>query len=161
MAGPIVILFILFGLVSQFSGPDGTTAPPLPDPSAPLVAEPQVPSGRFTTATEVRPILEATRANWVALRDWEGQDLLYITHLWSWRCGLLQIRVGINGATPEIWPMPDCPLDSPTPAAILDSDGLPYLTFEGGSVQEIAVEITYDDLSSDSVVFSRAQVLMP
>ena len=126
-----------------------------------LVAEPQTPSGRFTTATEVKPILNATKGNWIHVREFDGKDLLYVTHLWSWRCGLLEMRVGINGNDPEVWPLPDCHLDQPSPAAILDSDGLPYAEFGLGAIAMIEIEITYDDLSTDSAKFNRQGMLIP
>ena len=126
-----------------------------------LVAEPQTPTGKFTTATEVKPILGATRGNWVGVREFNGQDLVYVTHIWSWRCGLLQLKIGINGAPPEIWPLPECHMEMPMPAVMLEEDGLPYRAFELGSVQSLQVELVYDDLSTDSASFDRAQVRIP
>jgi hypothetical protein len=126
-----------------------------------LVAEPQTPTGRFTTATEVKPILNATRGNWILVREFDGKDLLYVTHLWSWRCGLLELRVGINGNDPEVWPLPECHPDQPSPAAILESDGLPYREFGLGSIAMVEIELTYDDLSTDSAKFSRQGTLIP
>ncbi len=126
-----------------------------------LIAEPQDPSGRFTTAVEVKPILTATRGNWVAVREYGGQDLLYVTHLWSWRCGLLEIRIGLNGAAPEVWPLPACHMDQPMPGVVLEQDGLPYRGFEAGSIRSVEVQITYDDLSTDTATFERSAVLMP
>ena len=126
-----------------------------------LVAESQAPTGRFMTATEVKPILNATRGNWIHVREFDGKDLLYVTQLWSWRCGLLEMRVGINGNDPEVWPLPDCHPDQPSPAAILEDDGLPYKEFGLGSIAMIEVELTYDDLSTDSVKFSRQGKIIP
>ncbi len=126
-----------------------------------LTADPQTPTGAFTTATEVKPILNATKGNWVALRDYEGQDLLYITHLWSWRCGLKAIAISINGEPMQNWPMPTCHSGTATPNAILPDDGLPYLTLRQGAVREITIQIVYDDLSMDQMQFERAAVLMP
>ncbi|MDK3018439.1 hypothetical protein [Pseudodonghicola flavimaris] len=141
----------------------GATAPPVflaPDPSG-LVAEPQVPSGQFTTAVEVKPILTLTRANWVALRAYDGQDLLYLTQLLSWRCGLLQIRLGINGGPLQVFPLPPCHLDTAAPNAVTDGDGPIYLSYPLGAVQSVEVELTYDDLTTDRAGFPRSSVLMP
>ncbi|QFT59308.1 hypothetical protein FIU94_10770 [Sulfitobacter sp. THAF37] len=126
-----------------------------------LVAESQVPSGKFTTAAEVKPILNATRGNWVALREYDGKDLLYVTHLWSWRCGLSALAISVNDEPMQNWPLPPCHGDTATPNAILEADGLPYLSLRGGGVARVTVQIVYDDLSMDAQTFQRAQVLMP
>ena len=88
------------------AAPPAFLAPKAAAPQSGLVAEPQVASGRFLTALEVRPILNATQGNWIAVREYGGEDLLYVTHLWSWRCGLAELRIGLNGAAPEVWPLP-------------------------------------------------------
>ena len=121
----------------------------------------EVAMGKFTTAGEVRPILQATQGNWIAVREYEGQDLVYVTHLWSWRCGLTSMAVGLNGAKPALWPMPPCHLDYATPNAVLETDGLPFAVFPPGSVQQIEVVLTLDDGSEMASTFQRAQVRIP
>ncbi|WP_246253353.1 hypothetical protein [Sulfitobacter maritimus] len=76
-----------------------------------LAAEDQTPSGRFTTAAEVKPILDVTRGSWVAVRDYNGQDYVYVTHLWSWRCGLAAMAISVNDQAMQNWPMPPCHVD--------------------------------------------------
>lgn len=125
-----------------------------PPPPA-LIAEPQDATGRFTTALEVRPILAATRSNWIHVREFQGQDLLYVTHLWSWRCGLAQIRLSVNGGEPEVWPLPACHLDEGFPNMIKAEDGMPYREYPLGSVQAVTVELTYDDLGTETLNFGR------
>tara|TARA_R110002110_G_scaffold174908_10_gene378214 strand:+ start:1035 stop:1685 length:651 start_codon:yes stop_codon:yes gene_type:complete len=163
--------------VTQAPAAAGVTAsvPVLPVPTPPaapngfnmavvpagLSAEPQAPLGKFTTATEIKPILEATKTNWVAVRQYDGKDLLYITHLWSWRCGLAAIAVSVNGEAMQNWPMPPCHTDLSTPNAIQEGDGFPYLSLREGAVQTITVQIVYDDLSMDVASFDRGAVLIP
>lgn len=138
-------------------------APAFPAPAAApaLVAEPQIATGKFTTALEVKPILAATRNSWVALRDTDGIDQLYVTHLWSWRCGLIEMRIGFNGATPTAWPMPPCHMEYQSPSAILEGDGIPMQTFPYQSIQTIEVQVIYDDLTSESATFLRKNIRIP
>lgn len=126
-----------------------------------LVAEPQTPSGKFTTAMEIRPILEATKASWVAVRVYDGQDLVYVTHLWSWRCGLAAMAISINDAPLQDWPLPPCHKDLATPNAVLEQDGLPYRAMPEGSVHTVKVRVVYDDLKVDEATFERGAVLIP
>nr|WP_154665442.1 hypothetical protein [Pseudophaeobacter arcticus] len=112
-------------------------------------------SAPFTTAAEVKPILSVTKANWVSVREFDGQDLLYVTHLWSWRCGLNGMRIGVNGAEPETWPMPPCHEDQAAPNAILPEDGLPYAAFPLGSIQQITIDVFYDDLTMETLKVDR------
>ncbi|KPQ20688.1 MAG: hypothetical protein HLUCCA24_01900 [Rhodobacteraceae bacterium HLUCCA24] len=125
-----------------------------------LTAEPQVPTGRFTTALEVRPILTATQANWVAVREFDGADLVYVTQILAWRCGLLRLRWGVNGEGMQNWPLPPCEEASAQPNA-LPANALPYVRLPRGSVRTVEVEIVYDDLTEDGASFDRAAVLMP
>ncbi len=126
-----------------------------------LVAESQIPSGKFTTATEVRPILNATKGNWIAVREYEGKDYLYVTHLWGWRCGLAAMAISINNEPMQNWPLPPCHTEYSTPNAILEEDGAPLLTLKLGSVQNVAIQVVYDDLSMDIASFERGNVLIP
>lgn len=141
--------------------PPGAAPPAEPAPELPYEAEQQVATGRFLTALEVKPILAATRGNWIAVREFDGQDLVYVTHIWSWRCGLVAMHVGLNGAAPEPWPLPDCHEETNAPNAVLPDDGLPYRAFPLKSVETVTVELIYDDLSTETVTFNRQGALIP
>ena len=153
------------------AAPATATAPAIAAPTEPefnmavvpagLVAEPQTPSGKFTTAAEVKPILSATKGNWVAVREYNGKDLLYVTHLWGWRCGLHAIAISVNDEPMQNWPLPACHMKYSTPNAILEEDGLPYLSLRLGAVETIEIQLVYDDLSMDRGRFERGNVLIP
>ena len=131
---------------------------------APLRApEPQLPTGQFTTAVEIRPILDMMRPQWIGLREFEGEDLLYFTNLASWRCGLWDISYGINGApaeTPLL--LEPCHDGTAQPNALTDPVGYAvFFAFPLQSIERVDVEITYDDGTTDTAVYSRASVLQP
>jgi hypothetical protein len=117
----------------------------------------------FTTAAEVKPILDATRANWIAVREYDGKDLVYFTQVLSWRCGLAEIRYGLNGAAADtVLPMEPCYDTEATPNA-LKMEGGPeiYLSLPLQSVNSVSVVLVLDDGSELSAEFARAAVLMP
>lgn len=148
--------------------PPGAGAPSA-EMDAPTVAtqamtpEDQTPTGQFTTAGEVKPILGMTKGNWVAVRNYEGQDLLYFTHLMSWRCGLFEVRYGLNGAAPtQILPMEPCHLDTNAPNSMTQvADFLPYVTLQENSVDSVTVEVLYDDATSEVASFTRSEIQIP
>lgn len=125
--------------------------------------EPQTPTGKFTTALEVRPILGMTKSNWIGVRDYEGRDLIYFTHLLSWRCGLWDIRYGINGAAADtVVAMEPCNEDLAQPNMMVDVENfLPYVAYPSGTVQSVYVEIVFDDGTADFTRFDRADVALP
>ncbi len=165
----LIIIFFIYVVGVPYSSGTDAAAVPVPDASAVEQAtetrtpEPQDPTGRFLNATEVRPILDATKASWVAVRLYEGQDLLYFTNLLTWRCGFWEIRYGINGApVNQVLAMEPCHVDTAQPGGITDPVGFPiYLTFAPDSVQSVTVEIDYDDGTTDVATFERNGILIP
>lgn len=163
---------VVIGQNALVNGVQAAPAPAAPTPvaggdfnmavvPAGLVAEDQTPTGKFTTAAEVKPILQATKGNWVAVREYDGRDLLYVTHLWGWRCGLHAMAISVNGEPMQNWPLPNCHMKYKTPSVILEEDGPPYLRMRLGSVKTITIQIVYDDLSMDIAQFERGNVLIP
>lgn len=128
-----------------------------------MVASPTVALAEgFTTAAEVRPILEATKASWVAVREYDGNDLVYFTQALSWRCGLEAIRYGINGApAATVLEMEPCHTDTAQPNALTMESGTIYLTLPLQSVESVAVQLVLDDGTVIDASFDRKSVLMP
>ena len=114
--------------------------------------------GKFLTAAEVKPILTATKGNWIAVREFNGQDLLYFTHLLAWRCGLDGISYAVNGsADMQPWPVVPCDEDAANPAAISEDQKI-YETFDLRLIETITVKIIYDDGSEDQMEYTRKSV---
>ncbi|MCF2870164.1 hypothetical protein L0664_03710 [Octadecabacter sp. G9-8] len=140
--------------LSEGSGDDLTAA---------RAPEPQIATGKFTTALEVRPILGMTKSNWVGVREFDGRDLVYFSHLMAWRCGLWDIRYGINGAPADIVvPMEPCNDAFAQPNVMVDVENfLPYVIYPLGSVESIYIEIVFDDGGMDFAQFQRNEVRIP
>ena len=117
----------------------------------------------FTTAAEVKPILDATKPQWIAVREFDGKDLLYFTNLLAWRCGVAKIRYGLNGEAPAtVFAMEACHEGTAQPNALLMANGeLLYVTHDLGSVQTVSVEVEFDDNTKATAEYARAAILTP
>ena len=164
------LLIVVVGVMLAAAGTGGGFAEPVPYVptlmGGPRDPEPQEPSGLFTTAAEVRPVLEATQGDWVMIREYDGKDLVYFTHLLSWRCGIWEIQYSFNDLDPDsvqLLPMEPCHEGTRMPNALTDETGdfLPYVEAPLGSVEGIGVEVFYDDGTSDWVWYTRDFVLRP
>ena len=114
---------------------------------------------QFTTAEEVKPILEFTRADWVSLREYNGDDQLLFTHVLAWRCGLDRISYAVNGGKRERLVIEPCYEGETRPNDFKDKDILPYVTFTEGSVETVTVWLNYDDGSADKEDYKRKAIL--
>ena len=108
----------------------------------------------------ITPILEMTRGSWVALRAWEGAELLYFTHIEGWRCAVGGVRYSINDAAPVEWQLAPCQVGTPVPNALPDTH-LPYIRLPAGALQEITVVIEMKDGKTLDARFERAAIFTP
>ncbi|WP_425049649.1 hypothetical protein [Psychromarinibacter sp. S121] len=112
---------------------------------------------QFDSAEQVKPILKMIKPQWVSLREYDGQDLLYFTMLEVYRCGIDQIRYVINDGKPRVWETPPCEGDETF--SEIPADRLPFTTFPLQSVEKLRVELTYDDGSVEWAEYTRGDVL--
>lgn len=121
-----------------------------------LLAAGPVQAQNFTTQAEAQPIIEMTRANWVVIGTATGRDLLYFTHLLSWRCGVEEIRYGLNGAAPEtVLQMEPCHRDSNQPNAIRE---LPFVGYALGTISAVTVLVAFADGTELVQGFARSEI---
>ncbi len=60
-----------------------------------------------------RKILEQLWTAWISFREYDGQ-LVYFTHLLSYRCGIKEVRYSLGDGPPDkIWPLPPCDPSNP------------------------------------------------
>lgn len=110
-------------------------------------------------AQDAKQILSVTKANWVAVREYDGRDLLYFTNLLAWRCGVERIRFSVNGERLAPLEHEPCHEDEASPNALYSEDILPYLTYPLGSVQSVTVEVSFPDGSEERGEYQRGAVL--
>ena len=122
--------------------PDGREAGPFPitfDPDAEL-------------ERGDRRILEMTAGAWLAFGQANG-PLLYYTHLVSYRCGIREVRIGIDSTVPnKVVPLADC---DPKHPFEIPASAQPYLRLPP-KTQMVSVELTYrDGTVSETKTFRR------
>lgn len=115
-----------------------------------LTASKAAAQGAMMAPAQMRAALEATAGQWLAFRNWDGKQLVYFTHLVSWKCGIAEVRYQVNGqGGAEHFPLPAC--DPQMPFNVDAEKDAIYLTFAAGTVREITVQLTYADGSESAV----------
>lgn len=85
-------------------------------------------------------LLEITKASWVDTQTFDQQNLVYFTHLLSYRCGIQAVRYGINRDQPDqTFALPPC-----NPADPYAVEGTLYIEAPK-SLKNVVVELTYLD----------------
>ncbi|SFR43230.1 hypothetical protein [Litoreibacter janthinus] len=112
----------------------------------------------FTTSAGVKPILELIRPQWIAIRPYNGQDLLYMTTLLTYRCGIEQIRFSYNGGALQVWDGEPCYRDEASPMALKLETHLPYAVAPLESLQTVTINLLFDDGSIMEHSYTRKEV---
>lgn len=118
---------------------------------------------KFTTAAEVKPIMEQTKANWAVIKEFpeDGFEMLYLTHVASWRCGMTSVSYAINGGDLTELPLEECHESTVSPNAMVDNDFIPAIRLPMGTVQQIVISIVYDDGTIDGHMLERGNIMLP
>ncbi len=94
-----------------------------------------------------KKILEQLWTAWIAFREWEGLTV-YFTHLISYRCGIKEVRYGLDDQpAEEVWPLPAC--DPGDPHAV-PQDANIYMKIPKKTAS-MSVQLTYHDGSKSQV----------
>ncbi|MGI9416118.1 MAG: caspase family protein, partial [Hyphomicrobiales bacterium] len=94
-----------------------------------------------------KKILEQLWTAWISFREWEGLTV-YFTHLISYRCGIKEIRYGLNDGAPDtVWPLPPC--DRTNPHAVPENAKI-YMNIPTATAA-MSVQLTYHDGSVSQV----------
>jgi hypothetical protein len=94
-----------------------------------------------------RKILDMTATSWLSFREFNGL-LVYYTHLMSYRCAIIEVRVGIDSAVPDkVLKMPPC---DPRDPSVIPHDANPYLKL-APQTRSVSVELTYRDGSVSEI----------
>lgn len=116
----------------------------------------------FTTAAEVKPILQATKPQWIAVRVYDGKDLLYFTNLLSWRCGLSEISYSVNGAEAELFEMEPCYAETAQPNALkAETLDAILVSYAPETVETVDLTVKFDDDTVETASYTRAAILIP
>ncbi|MEP3347914.1 MAG: hypothetical protein ABJN34_02785 [Litoreibacter sp.] len=112
----------------------------------------------FTTSVGVKPVLELIRPQWIAIRPYDGQDLLYMTTLLTYRCGIQQIRFSFNGGELQNWEGEPCYRSEASPMALKMETHLPYAVAPLDSLQTVTIELQFDDGTTFEHSYERKDV---
>jgi len=98
---------------------------------------------------QMKPILNMTKNSWVSFRDFNGKQLIYFTHLESYKCGIKSVHYSINSdKLDEVWELEAC--NPKNPLAVTKDDI--YLSLPLNTAKSISVKLIFSDGSESEVV---------
>lgn len=94
-------------------------------------------------------ILNMTRSGWAHFREFNGRQLIYFTHLESYRCGIKAVHYSLDGdALDKEWKLQPC--DPRNPHSITTNK--PYISLPSGRAKSISVQVTFSDGSKSDIL---------
>lgn len=123
-----------------------------------LVTTPVAAADLFTDYQQAKPVLDAIKSSWVAVREYDGQDLLYFTNLLTYRCAIAQIRFSYNNGPLTAWDPEPCYWDENPPYAQKMQTHLPYAVAPLGALETITVDLLFEDGSNLSHSYDRRSI---
>jgi hypothetical protein len=113
--------------------------------TAPIAANAQMPP-----PAQLKMMAEAAKAQWVAFRNWNGKQWIYLTIPVTYHCGLTEIRYSLNGADlGERWPVPEC--NPQMPFNVDPQKDRVYRAFDPGTVSSVSLQLVYVDGTESAV----------
>jgi len=101
---------------------------------------------------QMKQILNMTKNSWVSYRDFNGKQLIYFTHLESYRCGIKSVKYSINSeALDQEWVLQPC--DPKNPMAVTTEK--PYISLDLKTAHSIAIQLTFIDDTQSEVVHKK------
>lgn len=101
---------------------------------------------------QMKPILNMTKNSWVAFRDYNGKQLIYFTHLESYKCGITSVHYSINtDKLDKVWELEAC---NPKNPLAVTKDNI-YLSLPLNTAKSIAVKLIFSDGSESEVVIKH------
>lgn len=98
---------------------------------------------------QMKQILTMTESSWVSFRDYNGKQLIYFTHLESYKCGINEVKYSINSdKLDKVWTLEPC--DEKNPMVV--TKAMPYLSLALGSAKFIDLQVVFKDGNMSKVI---------
>lgn len=89
-----------------------------------------------------KKILRMNKHIWAYFRDYNGRQLIYFTHLETYRCGIETVKYSLDSdALDKEWELRPCDAEKPNTVAT----DKPYIALPPGTAESITLQLTFTD----------------
>ena len=128
-----------------------------------LPAGPALTQSDFTTPEGAAMIHQSIKDQILSFRPDGDLDYIYFTAILGWRCGVRELRYGLNGAAPDTaFPLEPCHRDLRNPNTMKgDISQFPiFITVPKGSAETVTLRVIYDNGAEARFEAPRARNLI-